>query len=284
MAEQLPDADEPCVILIAAPGVNVAPLRQVLDKVYGEHCFHVPFVGSVDAVRDCTLQEARKIKCITMSSPRGFHRYFGAPVPNVPLREDGLFTGRDIVHVALVANPVHRQLTLQQQIASAPGHPYHERAKSYDFHKFLEFMSEAEPGITNNQQCGLLSGESSRTFESAKATILSQPFLAATPENIGPLVKALGIRLGWGPDQLSAADDSPPPGVSRRSGILTSAKDLLMQLYYRYRQSVNDHDEALFRWIKSAPDSVRRDLISRSGSAQTGISQDMTPSRTDASR
>jgi hypothetical protein len=258
MAEQLPDADEPCVVLISAPGVDSAPLRQIFDKVYGDHCFHVPFVGAVDAVRACTLQDARKIKCITMSNPLGFHRYFGAPVPNVPLREDGLFTGRDIVHVALVANPVHRQLTLQQQIASAPDHPYNERAKSCNFHEFLEFMSEAEPGITNNQQCGLLSGESSRTFKSAKMAIMSQPFLASTPENIGPLARALGIRLGWDTNHLSVVAASSPPGTNGISRILTSTKDSFMQLYYRHRQSVNDHDEALFRWIKSAPDSVRR--------------------------
>jgi hypothetical protein len=91
-----------------APGADSAPLASLCAKIYGEHFFYVPFADSITAVKSCTMQEARAIKCIAMHRPYGFHRYFGAPLQNVPLKEDGLFTGRDLIHIALVTDPVER--------------------------------------------------------------------------------------------------------------------------------------------------------------------------------
>ncbi len=117
-------------------------------------------------------------------------------------------------------------------------------------------MSKAEPGITNNQQCALLSGGQLRTFASAKQNILSNSFVLGTAENIRPLCYALGARLGWGAEEYAIVDRELASVTAGTSRILKAARRLWTRYRHRCEGAINNEDEALFSWLQAEPKST----------------------------
>ena len=122
-------------------------------------------------VKKITLQEAREIGFISSSRPLGYHRMIGSPLPDKLLPHDGLFTGRKVINVALVADSMTRLKHLAQSIKTDPAHPYHLQATTDRPRAFIQFLHREDPELTDNQQCFYLSGTDARTFAAAQTGI-----------------------------------------------------------------------------------------------------------------
>lgn len=238
--------DAPLIINIRIPGIDSSRLESQLSTMTEGKALIVDPADPFSQVKGITLQACRAIGFISSPRPIGFHRQIGSPTPDRALPHEGLFTGRKIVHVCLLAEPTRRQKALQQQIASDAEHPFRREAGSMNAHDFIQFLHSKDPRQTDNPQCAYLTGDAAGTFLSAQTTMRSQQCITALNENWHEIPLRLNSVLDSSDNNRITLDENDKKSqtfvrkiVNAWTAINSEPADFSLE------------DLKLYRWVKS---------------------------------
>jgi hypothetical protein len=195
-----PDADAKLLVFTEMSGGARSAVATLLLRAYGDACYEVPSGADDTTIKRVTLQQARRIQCIITPRSAESYRLFGAPVTDLPLPGDGLFTGRNIIHAAIVDHPVRRRLFRQWRTA------VDGRKSALPSGESAHLSSAREPSYVKNQQCALLAAPGPPTFTSAHQRIMSRQTLITTRDRVLDLCRAIARELDWDVSQRSLID------------------------------------------------------------------------------